>query len=95
MDKALIGNQRLIDALTPKKESLTVSENEAAVTYPIGVALQVVSTTGTTTGPLGIVFTGTPTTGQVKVDRENQKLVFAAADAVTACYFEYLESVNE
>jgi hypothetical protein len=95
MEKAAIGDQNLLNALEPKKETLTVTSNEAAVSYAIGAALQVVSMAGTTTGPLGIVFSGTPTTGQVKVDRTNQKLVFAAADAVTQAYFEYLESVSE
>jgi len=95
MDFTAIKDQNLINALTPKKETLTVSAHEAVVSIPIGGVLAVVATVGTTTGPCALVFTGTPTTGQCKVDRTNKKFVFAAADAVTSCYVEYHEGFED
>ncbi len=95
MDYTAIKDQNLIDALTPKMETLSVSAHEASVSIPIGGVLAVVSLAGTKTGPLTLVFTGTPTTGQCMVDRTNKKFVFAAADAVTACYVEYHEGFED
>lgn len=52
-----------------------------------GVILSVRAVAGGVTGPMAIVETGTPLTGQVKVESAagRPKLTFAAGDAVTAC----------
>jgi len=93
MDKAVIGQQNLIDALTPVKETLTVTSHVATMTNPIGALLFVEATVGSVTGPCGIRLSGTVATKQVKFDRTAKTLTFYASDAVTQCYVEYLEGL--
>ena len=52
-----------------------------------GIILSVRAVAGGVTGPFAIVETGTPTTGQVKVESIAgvPRLTFAAGDAVTTC----------
>ncbi len=61
----------------------------APVSETIGEILSVISTTGTLTGALIPIYTGTPVTGEVSVNRTTGVLTFAAADAVTAATVHY------
>lgn len=95
MKKELIGNQRFLDAFTLQKETLTVTANVATLTKAVdGVAL-VEATAGSVTGSCGVILNGTVATKEVKLDRTAKTLTFYATDAVTQCYVEYYESVNE
>ena len=91
MQKQAIGDQNLLNALTPRKETLTVTNHVATLTVPIGAVFQVVATKGTTTGPFSVIFAGTVATKQAIVDRDAKTITFYATDAVTECYVEYLE----
>lgn len=62
-----------------------------------GHVLAVHATAGGTTGPCAVVLTGTPTTGQVKLEDAGDgqpKLTFAAADAVTGCRVQMMKFVT-
>ena len=64
--------------------ALTVTTN--TVTVGPGAVLAVQSTTGSVTGPMAIIVSGAPATGQVKVEPQSngtQKLTFESGDAVT------------
>jgi len=91
MQKQAIGDQNLLNALTPRKETLTVSSNVATLTAPIGAVLQVIATAGGVTGPFSPIFAGTVATKQALVDRDAKTITFCTTDAVTECYVEYLE----
>jgi len=91
MQKQAIGDQNLLNALTPRKETLTVTNNVAKLTVPIGAVLHVAATNGSTTGPFTPIFSGTVATKQALVDRTAKTITFSDTDAVTECYVEYLE----
>lgn len=76
-----------LQGVPTSRTGIAVSSNTATLATP-GVVQDVQSTTGTTTGPMTKIVTGTPTTGQVAVSYDSAglpTLTFAAADAVTEC----------
>ncbi len=68
----------------------TVTASTHTVDLP-GPVLNVQATAGSSTGAKTIVVTGTPGAGSVRIDTDladgRDTLVFAAADAVTACAY--------
>lgn len=95
MEKATLGSQNLINALTVKKETLTVTSHVATLTYTPDAVVLVEAVTGSTTGGCNVILSGTVATGEAKLDRTAGTLTFFASDAVTSCYVEYFESVAE
>jgi len=84
-----LGDGRLEPLLDWVEEDLVVSTNVGTLTYPVEQIEYVEATTGTYTGPCGIITQGSVATTQVLVDRAARTLTFAAADAVTACTVRY------
>lgn len=58
-----------------------------------GIVLHVHATAGGSTGPKAVVLTGTPGSGQVKIEYTDgrPKLTFAAGDTVSSCRCHWLE----
>jgi hypothetical protein len=77
--------------VTEVTESIVVTTHVGApvTVLPIGEILSVVSTAGTLTGALIPIYSGTPISGEVSVNRTTGVLTFAAADVVTAADVHY------
>lgn len=71
-------------------DGATVTANVHTAALP-GPVLHVQATAGTSTGPKIVVLSGTPASGQVKIETNaatgRDTLTFAADDAVTACMY--------
>ena len=94
MDKAVVGDQKIIDLFDGKSETLTVESNVATLTYPIGDLRLVEATAGNVTGACKPIINGTVATKEAKLNRTAKTLTFFGTDAVTECYVEYTEGLE-
>lgn len=78
--------KKLIKEIT--ESGLVVTTNETTLSHPIGRILQVIGT-GTSGGNKTPIYTGTPSAGEVHVDRDTGVLTFAGADAITSAEVIY------
>jgi len=80
---------RPIPLVKEVSESITFTPDDAPLSHPIDYPLLVNATAGSSTGIKTPIYSGTPGTGEVLVDRANQQLTFNSTDAITAADVVY------